>query len=132
MWASRNSILKQRILFVSIARVATTKIICFNMPSLSPTMTSATIQKWYIKSGDVTTNYQLILQMAVRNLTALEDGRSENIVELEILEELAVDTIIAAVGNTVCSGDPLVTFVEPEEDNTKLLNQQVCLNYIDY
>lgn len=87
------------------------------MPSLSPTMTSATIQKWHIKSGDLTTNYQLILQMAVQNLTALEEDKKETIVELEILEELEAVAIIATEGRMVRNGDPLATFIESGEES---------------
>ena len=82
------------------------------MPLLSPSMTSATIRKWYVKSGDWTSNYQLILELTVKNLTALEENSCVSTIEMEILEELFVTQILQGEGAEVKCGEPLAIMLE--------------------
>ena len=86
----------------------------FPMPSLSPEMKNATIDKWHIQEGQRVEMYGLVLDVSTNSLTAHSDDRSRLEIELQE-EDLFVCKILQPEGSIVKPGDPLVIFGDSEQ-----------------
>ena len=94
------------------------------MPKLSPTMTGGTIEKWTIKPGDLTEQYQLIAEISTKSLLKVSDGQKE-VLEVEIIEEAFLAKVLVEVGETVPVGCPIALFCEDESFINKVSSVNV-------
>ena len=71
------------------------------MPSLSPTMTSGSIVKWFVKEGDNVLSGDVLAEIetdkATMELESIEEGKVKNILIKEGEKDIPVGEIIAIV-----------------------------------
>ena len=71
------------------------------MPSLSPTMTSGSIVKWFVKEGDSVLTGDVLAEIetdkATMELESIEEGKVKNILIKEGEKDIPVGTVLAVV-----------------------------------
>jgi hypothetical protein len=82
-------------------------------------MTVGVVKKWHIQERVFVSSYQLILEIAVKDLKKLSSERFQNM-EIEILEDMFVAKLLAKEGDTVPVGKPIAVLVDSEDEIRKL------------
>ncbi|CAN0055967.1 unnamed protein product [Ascophyllum nodosum] len=88
------------------------------MPKLSPSMTEGTITAWHKAEGDEVDEYDTMMEITTDSLYAAGDGGEGGPVKMviEVVEAGFVGKLLAAQGDTVKVGRPVMVMCEEEEN----------------
>ena len=106
---------------VNKLRLMASSMKCLRLPSLSPSMTSARINKWHVTPGKQVKEYDLVTSLDVSALTKLGDEEGCGDVTsmlLELQEDMIVGRILEGTDGKqtpLCVGTPLLLLCECQD-----------------